>query len=403
MSATSPDQPDIDAGGSYGYVPADANVYIPARRRAAALWGTPPDVTVVAPGRIEIVGNHLDYNGGNVIAAAIDRWVAVVAQHRSDGLLHATAPDATRETGAEPVEVASRFDRRAAPVEPDWFDFPRAAIAACEAAGIHCPGVAFYYRGTIPLGLGLASSSALLVAIVIAIAKLADASVQRYEIATIAREAEHRLGAPVGLLDQVSSVAGGMLRFSNRRAEIRRLAPRLGDAVFVVADSGIRHALPGSRYTVRVAECREALAVLQEAGFAIDNLAALAPADLDAAAALLPEPLDRRLRHVVEEVERVKHAEAAIEAGDVAEVGRLMDASGRSSAGLYEISHPVVEGIVAAAREVPGVYGARMMGGGDGGAAIVLVERDAVPALERALGDGALTVCRVARGATIVS
>ena len=403
MSAASDDDHDIDTAGRYGYVPPDANLYIPVQRRGAVLWGGPPDVTVVAPGRIEIVGNHVDYNGGDVITAAVDRWMAVVAQRRDDGMLHAPAPDAAREASVEPLELARVFDRRESPVEPSWFDFPRAAVAATAAAGIETSGVAFYYRGTIPPGVGMASSAALLVALVTAIAKLAGMTLARYDIALIAQQAEHRIGAPVGLLDQVSSVAGGLLRFSNRREEIRRLTPHLGEAVFAVVDSGIRHALPGSRYAVRVAECREAVGILRHAGYEVEELAGLSLAALESAAALLPDPLDRRLRHVVEEVERVRQAEAAIEAGDTAALGRLMDASGRSSDALYDISHPAVEAIVAAAREAPGVYGARMMGGGDGGAAIVLVERDAVPALERALGDGALTICRIARGATVVS
>ena len=313
------------------------------------------------------------------------------------------APDAAGGVSGEPLVFARVFDRRESPIEPSWFDFPRAAVAATAAAGIETSGVAFYYRGTIPPGVGMASSAALLVALVTAIAKLAGMTLARYDIALIAQQAEHRIGAPVGLLDQVSSVAGGLLRFSNRREEIRRLTPHLGEAVFAVVDSGIRHALPGSRYAVRVAECREAVGILRHAGYEVEELAGLPLADLESAAALLPDPLDRRLRHVVEEVERVRQAEAAIEAGDTAALGRLMDASGRSSDALYDISHPAVEAIVAAAREAPGVYGARMMGGGDGGAAIVLVERDAVPALERALGDGALTICRIARGATVVS
>lgn len=403
MFAASDDRREIDAATNYSYVPPDAGLFIPVQRRGAALWGGPPDITIVAPGRIEIVGNHVDYNGGNVITAAIDRWVAVVAQHRNDGLLHAAAPDAARASHVEPIEAAAAFDRRQTPAAPGWADFPRAAIAAATAAGIPCSGVAFYYRGTIPIGAGLASSAALLVALVTAIVKLAGMTLPRYEVARIAQDAEHRIGAPVGLLDQIASVAGGVLRFSNRREEIRRIAPSLGSAVFVVVDSGIRHALTGSRYPLRVDECRQATAMLRHAGYEIDDLAGLPPAVLSAAERLLPSPLDRRVRHVVEEVERVRQAEAAVEAGDLVELGRLMNDSGRSSATLYEISHPAVEAIVETTRNVPGVYGARMMGGGDGGAAIALVERDAVPMLAQALGDGALMICRIARGATVIT
>lgn len=143
--------------------------------------------------------------------------------------------------------------------------------------------------------------------------------------------------------------------------------------------------------------------MLQEAGNQINALAELPLSDLEAAEALLPPPLDQRLRHVVQEVERVHQAEAAIAASDLIELGRIMNESGDSSATLYDISHPKVEALIVAARKVPGVYGARMMGGGDGGAALVLAERAALPALEQAITTSPLTVCRIARGATVVN
>lgn len=402
MVAADSDASTIDSTGPRNHALPDAALYLPVQRHATTLWGSQPDITVVAPGRIEIVGNHVDYNGGEVITAAIDRWVAVVAQRRANGLLQATALDMASETRAEPLDLVTNFDRRAMPIAPGWFDFPRAAIAATAAAGISLPGVAFSYRGTIPPGVGLASSAALLVALVTAIARLAEVTLTRFEVATIAQQAEHRLGAPVGMLDQIASVTGGLLRFSNRSERVRGLPSHLGDTVFAVIDSGIRHALSASRYPARVAECHEALDILQRAGCGIGNLASLPATELEPALALLPAPLDRRVRHIVGEVERVRLAETAIEAGDSVALGRLMDTSGHSSATLYEISHPAVETIVETARAVPGVYGARMMGGGDGGAALVLVERNAMPALQRAMGDRAPIVCRIAQGSTII-
>jgi galactokinase len=133
-------------------------------------------------------------------------------------------------------------------------------------------------------------------------------------------------------------------------------------------------------------------------------LADLSAGDLERAIerGVLPAPLDARARHVVEEVERTRQAEAAIESGDRERLGALMDASGESSARLYDISHPAVEHIVALARSTPGVFGARMMGGGDGGSALALVERGAVERLRARLPDGSVTLCRIARGLNVI-
>jgi len=403
MSPNDRDHSDIETDNGFGYVPADANLAIPVRRRATAMWGTTPDVTVLAPGRIEIVGNHVDYNGGNVISAAIDRWVAVAAQLRTDGALTVSAPDVGRGVATESIDAIRTSSDGPEAATPGWYALPRAAVAAALEAGMNITGAALYYRGTIPLGLGLASSSALFVALVGALDRITDSNVGRFRIAQIAQAGEHRLGIPVGLLDQVTSIVGGLLRFSNQRDQIRRLTPPQGDTVFVVIDSGVQHTLRTSRYALRVAECRQALTMLQEAGNQINALAELPLSDLEAAEALLPPPLDQRLRHVVQEVERVHQAEAAIAASDLIELGRIMNESGDSSATLYDISHPKVEALIVAARKVPGVYGARMMGGGDGGAALVLAERAALPALEQAITTSPLTVCRIARGATVVN
>jgi galactokinase len=365
------------------------------------LWRSAPDVLVAAPGRIEIVGNHVDYNGGEVIAAAVDRWVAVAAQRRNDRRLHIAAPDVAREVVTIPIEDARRYDG-SSQSDRLWSTFPQAAIAATHAVGIPCDGIALYYRSTIPVGSGLSSSSALLVALVVAVATLAGRELSIEEIARIAQDAEHRTGAPVGLLDQTSSTVGGVLRFSNDPARVTLLDARLDDAAFVVIDSGVRHSLPGSRYPVRVAECREALRLLQDAGYCISSLADIPYGELDATTALLPAPLNPRLQHVVEEVRRATLAEVAIEAGDLATLGALMNASGQSSADLYDISHPTVESIAAVARETPGVYGARMMGGGDGGSVVALLDQSAVDRLASALPDHPVTLCRIARGLTIV-
>lgn len=399
---TSTDPSIDDPRLQLSFVPAAPDLTAAVRRRATALWGAPPDVIVAAPGRIEIVGNHVDYNGGEVVAAAIDRWIALAARRRTDEVVRVSVADVGTNAASFPLAEASEFDRREIGGSREWSDYARSSVAALCAGGYACSGVDLFYRGTIPLGAGLSSSSALLVATVAAIARLNELDLGKLEIARIAMEAEHRTGAPVGMLDQTSSIVGGVLRFSNDPARVRLLSANLDNAVFAVIDSGVRHTIPGSRYPLRVAECQEALARLQVAGFPIVSLADLPPADLDRALEHLPHPLDNRVRHVVDEVARTAQAEAAIESGDRELLGRLMNESGESSARLYDISHPAVETVVAAARGARGVHGARMMGGGDGGSAIVLAERDAVSLLQARLPDSSITICRIARGATVI-
>jgi galactokinase len=391
-----------DVAPPVGGAPADPDLISSLRRRAAFLWGAPPDVITVAPGRIEIVGNHVDYNGGDVVAAAIDRWVVVAARARRDEHMTLAAADIPRGFLTTSMAEARMFDRRLGG-ERAWSDYGLAVAAALHAAGQPTRGADLFYRGNVPSGVGLSSSSALLVATTAAMAALTDCRLDLAALTFIAEDAEHRVGAPVGRLDHTASAIGGVLRFAFDPERVRRLDARLGDAVFAVCDSGIRHGIPSSRYPVRVQECATALATLQAAGFAIATLAELPSAGLERAAASLPPPLDARVRHVVEEIRRAERAEAALESGDLTELGELMNASGHSSATLFDISHPAVEAVVAAARSIPGVYGARMMGGGDGGSALALLARNAIEPLIDRVGAHAVTVFRVARGLSVVT
>jgi galactokinase len=189
-------------------------------------------------------------------------------------------------------------------------------------------------------------------------------------------------------MDQSASVAGGVIAFDGSSLSTESLSPTLGDLVFAVLDSGVERSLGSSSYPTRVAESRAALGLAREAlGVDIPHLAALSAKQLDELVRLdvLPGPLAARTRHVVEETARVHQGRAAMAASDWTRFGQLMTASGRSSATLYEISHPDVEALVAAALRVEGVLGARMMGGGEGGTALVLLSRGAVSRLEAAL------------------
>ena len=268
--------------------------------------------------------------------------------------------------------------------------------------------------GDVPIGFGVSSSAALCVSLALA---LADGFSGPEEIVLLAQEAEHRAGTPCGTMDQSASVSGGVIAFDGATLAVERLSPSLGDLVFAVADSGVKRSLSTSSYPLRVAESRQALELARrQLGVTVPHLAAITQEQLDALdrAGVLPEPLLKRVRHVVEETARVAEGRAAMIAGDWTRFGHLMTASGRSSATLYEISHPRVEQLVAEALTVEGTLGARMMGGGEGGAALVLLSRDAVPRLEETLRsgyyarygmadrDGLIHICAFAPGAAYI-
>jgi galactokinase len=348
-----------------------------------------PDRFAVAPGRIELLGNHVDYNGGPVLAAAIDRFVVVAAgwpANRNDA--RAVAADISGAPFAS-LDRSALVDWRNSSPPPEVFDYLRGLVAGALARPdwtIRIPAD-IAIAGDVPIGVGVSSSAALCVALTLA---LVDGLLPR-EVVLLAQEAEHRAGTPCGTMDQSASLAGGVIDYDAATLGFERLNPTLDDYVFVVADSGVDRSLSTSSYPQRVAESKEALRLANESlGLALANLATLEQEHLVELQRrhVLPDVLARRVQHVVEETARVAAGRAAMNAADWERFGRLMTASGRSSATLYEISHPRVEELVAESLTVEGVLGARMMGGGEGGSALALMRRDAVGSLEARLRSG---------------
>jgi galactokinase len=351
--------------------------------------GWAPDGWTVAPGRIELIGNHIDYNGGPVLAAAIDRVVVMasgpIPEARAISLI---APDDSMEVSTfEPMTIG---DWRAGKDDHGPIVYVKGIIAALAERGIPFrSGVGLAIAGNIPPGFGMSSSAAFCLATILA---LTVDDIDPYDMVAIAREAEHRAGSPVGAMDQSASVAGDVIRFDGRDNTFERIEPDLRDLVFAVADSGVDRSLRTSSYGSRVQEAEEARQrVSAVLGIDLPSLAALEPhwdeRGEQIAGALAPNLL-RRARHVVTETRRVREAEHAVRAGDWVRFGALMNRSGDSSATDYEISHPVVEELVASLRGMDGVLGARMMGGGEGGPALVLLRGDVVDDVARELRDG---------------
>ena len=352
-----------------------------------------PSCIVRAPGRLELLGNHIDYNGGPVLAGAIDRYVVVAVG------------GATADVDDISVVMADSDDRQVVRHAPwilaDWrnlqpppgpHDYVRGAIATALAHGGYVSGAGrqVAIAGDVPIGFGLSSSAALCVGLTIALH--ADGVVDR-DLVLRAQEAEHRAGVPCGTMDQSASVGGGIIRYDGSISTFERLSPDLGSLVFAVADSGVHRSLGESSYPVRVAESAEALAIVNRVlDLDLAYLAGLTFEQLGVLERIEPAPLTstlmRRACHVVTETARVRAGIEAVAAADWTRFGTLMTESGRSSATNYEISHPKVEELVAEALQVEGVLGARMMGGGEGGTALILLPAVTVPALRQRLARG---------------
>ena len=329
-------------------------------------------VVAFAPGRVNIIGEHTDYNEGLALPFAIEQGVTVAA---------VVAPG--EDAAAESIEaLALDLDERdsfllpaVSPIHPadGWRAFVRGAVAELAAAGTALPGARLEITGDVPQGGGLSSSAALTVALCLALLELGAGAgeppalrVDGIALARLCSRVENEwTGAHTGLLDQIASLCGAphaALLIDFRSLEVQRVPLEPEGWRFAVADSGERHSHASSGYNERRAECASACRLL-----GVDSLREVGAGQL----AGLPAPLQRRARHVVEENERVLAAARAIRERDMPGLAALVNASHASLRDLYEISTPAVERTVEGLRAA-GAVGARLIGGGFGGAVLGL-------------------------------
>jgi galactokinase len=311
------------------------------------------EVSAFAPGRVNLIGEHTDYNGGLALPFAIDAGVTVTARALASARIEALALDLGERDAFELADVGRASG---------WCAFVRGAVGELAAAGVPLRGARLAISGDLPRGAGLSSSAALEVSLALALIALAGAPApDRLELAKLCSRIENDwVGARTGLLDQIASLFGEphrALRIDFRSLEVSPVALELGGLRLVTLDSGERHAHASSGYNRRREECAQACELL--------GVATLRDATLDAAARL-PAPLDRRARHVISENGRVEAAVAALEGGEVERLGALLDASHASLRDDYEVSTAAVEATVTRLRDA-GAIGARIVGGGFGG------------------------------------
>lgn len=328
-----------------------------------------------APGRVNLIGEHVDYSEGFVLPLAIDRSTVVAAAPRDDRVVRIRSMECgeTAEFDLDETNAAPRGM---------WSDYAQGVALALARRG-PLRGADLAVRTTLPLGAGLSSSAAFELAVGLALLGISDVALDPHELAHAAQEAENGfVGVRSGIMDQLASVYGvreHALLIDCRTEDVSPVPIPPGAAI-VVADSGVRHELASSAYNERRAESEEAARLL-----GVRTLRDVSVAAFAAKAASLPEPLRRRARHVVGENARVLATAVSLRAGDLTEAGALMNASHEALRDDYEVSAPELDLLVEAARDVPGVYGARMTGGGFGGSIVALMQPDAVGALTRAL------------------
>ena len=335
------------------------------------LYGTEPRL-YRAPGRVNLIGEHTDYNEGFVMPAALDMYTYVAAARRSD-----------RQLRVFSVNFGESFETSLDEIHPGrtggWSDYVRGVAGTLESRGHRLPGADLVILGEVPLGSGLSSSAAIEVSTAVALLGVANIELDRTEIAEICQEAEHRYAEMrCGIMDQFISCHGkeGHALMLDCRSLEFRLVPLPSNVQLVICNSMVKHQHATSGYNTRRAQCEEGVRILKTVLPEIHSLRDVSEEQLENESHLLSDVVYRRCRHVITENARVQKAADALEADNIRELGRLMRESHESLRDDYEVSCPELDVLVDAAAGLPGVYGARMTGGGFGGCTINLVDAE---------------------------
>ncbi len=335
-------------------------------------FGTVPAL-YAAPGRVNLIGEHTDYNDGFVLPMAIERETiaGIAANDRREHRVHSLE---LRETAHFSLEQP--FARRG-----DWSDYAGGMLAALREDVPFDTAFDMTIGSTIPLGAGLSSSAAFEIAIARAVFAASNVDAPGERLALVGRRAEHDfVGIRSGAMDQmVCALAqkGCTFFLDCRSLTYAHIAMPAGAGV-VVMHSGVKHSLASSEYNVRREQCETAVALMRDLGAPIDALRDLTPEAFQPYESRLPSPARERARHVIYENARTLDAVRALEIGDLPQLGRLMNESHESLRALYEVSTPELDDLAQIARNVDGAFGARMTGGGFGGCVIALASETSV-------------------------
>lgn len=328
-----------------------------------------------APGRVNLIGEHTDYNGGFVLPMAIDRGTLVAIAARTDRVLRVWSLNLN-----ESFEL--NLDRLGPGRHGSWLDYIEGVSAALLSNGIALKGADIVLKSDLSIGGGLSSSAALEISLGTALLSISSHAIDRLALALAGQSAEHlHVGIQCGIMDQFASVfavRNHAILLDCRSLEAKNIPIRFGEHKLVICDSRVRHTLASSEYNLRRKDCELGVVQLGQALSGIRSLRDVALSDLEAHKSLLSPKVFRRCLHVVSENSRTLKAAEALSAGNAAEVGRLMSASHQSLRDDYEVSCRELDLLVESALSQPAVLGARMTGGGFGGCTVNLVEKKAI-------------------------
>jgi len=333
--------------------------------RFETLFGRPPKVQVRAPGRVNLIGEHTDYNGGFVLPMAIPQQTEVHLAPREDGKVRAFSANLGAQGNVDEYELGQEKRGRG------WLDYVQGVTHVLRAEGLTVGGFDLWLRSDVPLGSGLSSSAALEVALLRGLREAFGLKLDDVRIALLGQKVETDfVGAPIGVMDQMASslAQGSSAIFLDTRTLQYERVPLPPGVEPIVINSGVTHSHSGGDYRVRRAECERAAQML-----GVPQLRDLPDTELTRALAL-PHPLGRRVRHVLTENARVLATVRALRSGDLATLGPLLYDSHASQRDDYEVSVPEIDLLVDLGRAEPDVIGARLTGGGFGGSVVMLAK-----------------------------
>ena len=372
----------------------------------SAKFGGEAEFSVLSPGRVNLIGEHVDYNDGFVLPMAVSLHTEMALRPREDGkvVLHSPLFESTLE-----------FDASNPKKTGTWIDYAQAVASELAKIGVELRGFEGVVMSDIPLASGLSSSASFEVAIALAFLHGAEKEMTAGEVALLCQRAENKfIGVQCGIMDQMAVAAceaNHALLLDCRSLEMRQVPFQLPDHAVVVIDSAAPRELASSAYNVRRAECELGLSLLQKHFPEAQSLRDISLDQFALHSSEMPEDVAKRVAHVVGEIERTQQAVAALENGDLGTFGAKMNESHASLRDLYEVTSAELDFLTDWARKQPGVLGSRMTGAGFGGCTVTLIERAhaadflerLVPAYEVAADRQARGwICEAAPGAAIV-
>lgn len=371
-------------------------------------YGRPPRWIVAAPGRVNLIGEHTDYNDGFVLPTAIERYAVMAADKAADGKNVFQIRDTS---GVEPAMIDVSVPLK--PGTPKWSNYPRGVVAGFLKRDLNPGSLDVLLNSTVPLGSGLSSSASLEVCTATLVEAVTGRTIPPVEKALLCQKAEHEFaGVPCGIMDQFISVMGRQnnVLLLDCRSHETQLVPMNDPAVsLLITNTNVKHELANGEYAQRRAQCEAASKIL-----GVPSLRDVTPGMLENAKAKMDDVVYRRARHVIGEIERTVHAAEGIKASNWPSVGQLMYASHSSLRDDYGVSCKELDAVVEIAEGIGikgGVFGCRMTGGGFGGCTIALVKTEQIEVISTKIAtdykartgiEATIFVTRPAAGATIV-